>query len=270
MKVIAIFVTFFAFLRWVTVHDSVKRLSKRIITPESQGMSVDDFMYTYAKRNMAAKITNVADLGRDSKGRTPGSQSAYAKLMNEKEPFGFSVALLRGCTAVVVVSNTAVWVAHIYEVLDDVKNFRNEWKPIGDNVPNATGIVNPSFTKEELQIFTDYITDFLKGPGASEGYQVDLTSKRKEFAKPSSRIYIMTPEMGYPNIRPHQPMEYPKQIPVLQKALSDATGIHLRNVYVTLYDAWASAIIRHRIMGPQNFANGRALYLFVGNVLNED
>lgn len=155
--------------------------------------------------------------------------------------------------------------AHVWEILWRKRNWRNEWITDESN-PNefcVNGKVNPEFSTDQLQKFTDDVNTFLKGPEAAAGWQVDLTSKRSEFDKPSGRIFIMTPEMPYANIKPMQPVRFPRQLAALQRELEAATGIKPINMDITLYNAPAAQYLRNNPEKPQNFAHGRALYLFV-------
>ena len=243
---------------------SFSGLSKRIIDPENQRMSVDNFMRKYSRNNYEMGIRNVATLGNElwhPGDLDPGSQSAYASLQEKQSPFGLSVAVLRGCTAVVVVSDTGVWIAHIWEGIDNRPNFYREFT-LYRNQSHRYGVVSSDFTPTHLGVFKLYALLFLGAPRAAFGYQVDLGSKRNDFAKPSARVFIITPQNQYPNLQAQYPMRYPKQVNALKEAIAHVTGIEMTNMHTTTYDAIIPCL-RHYHAMDSNDAAGRVLYLFV-------
>ena len=141
--------------------------------------------------------------------------------------------------------------------------FGNEF--VGDEWDG--GVANPEFTDEQLKTFRDYASEFLRAPYAEDGYQVDLSSKRNDFDKPEGRVFIMTPQNIFSNLRPTYPLKFPQQINSLKEEIEDITGIKNANMHVTTYDA-IFTFFRRKKKHPEGDAAGRSLYLFVSVARN--
>lgn len=227
-------------------------LTKRIITPANQHLTTNQFMTKYATLKPPPGppvINNFVVSGY-------GWQSAYASFKNNKQQFGIALSDLIGCTAVTVISSTAVWMGHLWEgVADETEVFYREFMSSKKETTFESGMPDPEFTDQQLQTTRKYMQDFLEAPKPS--YQVDLWSKRSDFDKPSGRVYIMTPMQPFTNLKREFLLKYQQQIETLQEVIEEATGISKLHTTVVGYDVWEMLTQQ-----DQNTARGRVLYLF--------
>lgn len=227
-------------------------LMKRIITPSNQHLTTDQFMSKYATLAPPPGPPFIKNIGLSGR----GWQSAYASIKNNDQQFGIALSDLIGCTAVTIVSNTAVWMAHLWEGIPDMTEvFYREFTSSNRELMFESGIPDPEFTDQRLQTTRKYMHDFLKAPKPS--FQVDLGSKRNDFDKPGSRVYIMTPLQPFTNLRGEFSLKYQQQIEALRELIEETTGIDKFHTTVIGYDVWELLTQQ-----DEDTARGRALYLF--------
>ena len=233
-------------------HPSERTLAKRIITPFNQRLTTDQFMSRYAALRPPKGPPAIKNIVRSGY----GWQSTYISLENSKQPFGIALSGLIGCTAIAVVSNTAVWMAHLWEGIPDITDvFYREFTSFKRELTFDSGMQDPAFTEQQLQVTREYIRRFLQAP--MPGFQANLWTKRASFDKPSARVYIMTPMQPFRNLKTEFALKYQRQVEVLQEVIEEATGIGGLSTTVVGYDVWELLTQRN-----QNTARGRALYLF--------
>ena len=235
-------------------------LTKRIITPDNQGLTPNQFMIKYAALRPPPgppQIKNFGFYGR-------GWQSTYASLKNSNQAFGITLSSLIGCTAVAIVSDTAVWMGHLWEGMEGVTDvFYSEFRSAvpEKEVRLDDGIQNPEFTNQQLQTTEEYIRDFLEARRPK--FQVNLKSKRSEFNTASGRVYIMTPMQPFTNLAGRFPFKYQHQVDALQEIIEETTGIDKTKTTIVGYNVLELLLQREYQIDS---ARGRMLYLYDPNV----